>query len=87
MAFLRHKIGLSHVELGYDSCSNYGHRKITCGRWVGFEFKDRLINDQCEFPSITGVVFFMGIFVVLTTSKNYEIWRVARGLQDKRSGF
>jgi hypothetical protein len=53
--------------------------------WV--EFKDRPINDQCEFSSITGVVFFTGVFMALTTFKNYEIWRVARGLQDERSGF
>jgi hypothetical protein len=36
MTFLRHKIGLSLVELGDDLCSNHDHRKITCGRWVGF---------------------------------------------------
>jgi hypothetical protein len=80
MTFLRHKIGLSHVELGDDSCSNHDHRKITCGRWVGFVdsnwnelgWVQRMpINDQCEFPSITRVVFFTGIFVALTTSKNY----------------
>jgi hypothetical protein len=37
--------------------------------WVGF--KDMPINDQCEFSSITRVVFFTGVFVALTTSKNY----------------
>jgi hypothetical protein len=29
----------------------------------------------------------MGIFMALTTSKNHKIWRVARELQDERSGF
>jgi hypothetical protein len=29
----------------------------------------------------------MGVFMTLTMSKNHEIWRVARELQDKRSGF
>jgi len=53
--------------------------------WV--EFKDRPINDQCEFPSITGVVYFTGVFVAITTSKNYEIWRVARGLRDECPSF
>jgi hypothetical protein len=53
--------------------------------WV--EFKDGPINDQCEFPSITGVVFFTGVFVALTMSKNYEIWRVARELQNERLSF
>jgi hypothetical protein len=72
MAFLRHKIGLSHVELGDDSWIAIGMG------WV--KFKDRPINDQCEFPSITGVSFFTGIFIPLTKSKNYEIWRVVRGL-------
>jgi hypothetical protein len=53
--------------------------------WV--EFIDRPINDQCEFPSITGVVYFTGVFVAITTSKNYEIWRVARGLRDECPSF
>jgi len=39
--------------------------------WV--EFKDRPINDQCEFSSITGVVFFTGVFMPLMKSKNYAI--------------
>jgi hypothetical protein len=44
--------------------------------WV--EFKDRPINDQCEFSSIIGVIFFTSVFMALTMSKNYEIRRVAK---------
>jgi hypothetical protein len=53
--------------------------------WV--EFKDMPINDQCEFLSITRIVFFTGVFMALTTFKNYEICRVARRLQYECFGF
>jgi hypothetical protein len=53
--------------------------------WV--EFKDRPINYQCEFRSTTGVVFFTSVFMALTTSKNYEIRRVAKGLRDEHPSF
>jgi hypothetical protein len=33
-----------------------------------------------QFSSIIGVVFFTGVFVSLTKSKNYKILRVAREL-------
>jgi hypothetical protein len=40
-----------------------------------------------QFSFKTDVVFFAGVFVSLTKSKNYEIWRVDRELQEERSGF
>jgi hypothetical protein len=36
MTFLRHKIGLSHVELGDESCNNHDYGQMTCDKWVGF---------------------------------------------------
>jgi len=44
-------------------------------------------NITNQFSSITGVVFFTGVFVSLTKYKNYEIQRVVRRLRDERSGF
>jgi len=44
-------------------------------------------NIRNQFSSITGVVFFTGVFVSLTKSKNYEIRRVVSGLRDERFSF
>jgi hypothetical protein len=46
-----------------------------------------IINVTYQFSFKSGVVFFTGCFVALMTSKNYEIWRVGRGLQNERSAF
>jgi hypothetical protein len=39
-----------------------------------------IINVTDQFSSKSGIVFFVGVFVPLTRSKNYEIWRVVIGL-------
>jgi hypothetical protein len=63
---------------------------------VGDELSNqrKVLNDAIYgFSSKTEVVFFTGVFMPLMKSKNYEIWRVARGLRDellnqpKRSSF
>jgi hypothetical protein len=57
---------------------------------VGDELSNQgkvLNNAIYEFSSKTEVLCFVGVFASLTKSKNYKIWRVAKGLQDKRSGF
>jgi hypothetical protein len=40
-----------------------------------------------EFPSRFEVLFFVGIFVPLIESKNYEIRRVAKEFRDERFDF
>jgi hypothetical protein len=62
------------------------------GLWITIgmgrvKFKDGPLMNKCEFSSITEVIFFTGVFIALTTSKNHEFWRVARGLQDERPSF
>jgi hypothetical protein len=49
--------------------------------WAGFlRNRNGPTNVIYEFSSYLRVVCFMGVFVPLTKSKNYEIRRVARGL-------
>jgi hypothetical protein len=46
------------------------------------KIKDLIINNAIyDFLSKTGVLYFAVVFMPLTKSKNYEIWRVDRGLQ------
>jgi hypothetical protein len=40
-----------------------------------------------QFSPKSGIVFFVGVFVPLTRSKNYEILRVVIGLRDERPIF
>jgi len=42
---------------------------------------------HAKFSSKSKVVFFVGVFMPQMESKNNNIWRVARGLQDECSGF
>jgi hypothetical protein len=59
---------------------------ITCGDELSNQRK--VLNDAIYgFSSKTEVVFFTGVFMSLIKSKNYEIWRIARGIRDERSGF
>jgi len=46
-----------------------------------------IIKVTYQFSSKSGIVFFVGVFVPLTRSKNYEIWRPVIGLRDERSYF
>jgi hypothetical protein len=47
---------------------------------IFIKISDPLINNVgCQFSSKSEVVYFAGVFVSLTKSKNYEIWRVNRG--------
>jgi hypothetical protein len=49
--------------------------------WAGFlRNRNCLTNVMFKFSSYLRVVCFTGVFVPLTKSKNYEIWRVAREL-------
>jgi hypothetical protein len=51
------------------------------------EFKMGPLIFHAKFSSKSEVVFFAGVFAPQMESKNYEIWRVSKGLREKRSGF
>jgi hypothetical protein len=53
--------------------------------WAEFKMAPLIIH--AKFSSKSKVVFFVGVFMPQMESKNNNIWRVARGLQDECSGF
>jgi hypothetical protein len=58
------------------------------GWWVVQPKWVKVLNNAIyEFSSKTEILCFVGLFASLTKSKNYEIWRVARGLRDERPSF
>jgi hypothetical protein len=53
----------------------------TINVWAGLmKNKNRPINISVKFSSKIKVIFFTGVFLPLTKSKNYEIQKVVRGL-------
>jgi hypothetical protein len=55
-----------------------------CESWVA---KTGPLIIHAKFLSKSEVVFFAGVFTPQMESKNYKFRRIARELQDKRSGF
>jgi len=53
---------------------------VRAGLPGGLDLVHGPINYISEFSSYLRVVFFMGVFVLLTKSKNYEIRRVVKGV-------